>query len=330
MKIEYSDLAEAQSCLNVINDLQLRFTNGIQSFGEIKPNEILWYRNDGKNGGGRRFEFLNSSFISSASINVSQVHYELNDKSKITSASALSAIVHPLHSVHPSLHLHISLMTYQNFEYYWRIMADLNPPIPNDCQTEIFEKIFIDLAPEHYKKAFLNGNQYFYIPSLERHRGVLHFYLEKYKSGNFVEDLRFAEKIGINVITTYLSFLNSNKLISKSIDDNEDTRIAYNTLYFFQVVTLDRGTTAGILAHDQNDVGILGSLPNIVNKNLLVSWITILSKPQDLLLERIINSLPNEALIKIDNDLKAKIAQIIRKFYLEFPDALQNQAPMPA
>ena len=83
MKIEYSDLPEAQSCLNVINDLQLRFTNGIQSFGEIKPNEILWYRNDGKNGGGRRFEFLDSSFISSASINVSQVHYELNDKIKL-------------------------------------------------------------------------------------------------------------------------------------------------------------------------------------------------------------------------------------------------------
>ena len=67
-----------------------------------------------------------------------------------------------------------------------------------------------------------------------------------------------------------------------------------------------------------------------MNKNLLVSWIAVLSKPQDLLLERIINSLPNEALIKIDNDLKARIAQIIRKFYLEFPDALQNQAPMPA
>ena len=41
MKIEYSDLAEAQSCLNVINDLQLRFTNGIQSLERLSQMKFF-------------------------------------------------------------------------------------------------------------------------------------------------------------------------------------------------------------------------------------------------------------------------------------------------
>jgi len=35
--------------------------------------------------------------------------------------------------------------------------------------------------------------------------------------------------------------------------------------------TADRGTTSGLLVHDENDVGILGSLPSHVDKKLLES-----------------------------------------------------------
>ena len=52
--------------------------------------------------------------------------------------------------------------------------------------------------------------------------------------------------------------------------------------------------------------------------------------PQDLLLERIVNLMPNVALVEIDSVLKIKIAEVIRKFYLEFPSALNNQAIMPS
>ena len=135
MKIIYSDGAEEKSCLNMINNLQCRFADGLSTFNETLPNEIFWYRNEGKNGGGKRFEFLNSSLILSASINISQVHYKPNNSKNLISATALSAIVHPFHSIHPSIHLHISLMKFINADYYWRIMADLNPSIPdNDDQ----------------------------------------------------------------------------------------------------------------------------------------------------------------------------------------------------
>ena len=41
--------------------------------------------------------------------------------------------------------------------------------------------------------------------------------------------------------------------------------------YLFQVLTLDRGTTSGLLIHNQNDVGIMGSLSLYINKVLLSS-----------------------------------------------------------
>ena len=50
--------------------------------------------------------------------------------------------------------------------------------------------------------------------------------------------------------------------------------------YLFQVLTLDRGTTHGLLAHSENDVGTLGSLPTVVDRQLLQSWMEKVSPPQ--------------------------------------------------
>ena len=48
MKIIYSDGVEEKSCLNMINNLQRRFADGLSTFNETLPNEIFWYRNEGK------------------------------------------------------------------------------------------------------------------------------------------------------------------------------------------------------------------------------------------------------------------------------------------
>ena len=50
------------------------------------------------------------------------------------------------------------------------------------------------------------------------------------------------------------------------LDEATAQQLAYHTLYFFQVLTLDRGTTSGLLVHDQNDLGIMGSLPAWVDR----------------------------------------------------------------
>ena len=113
-------------------------------------------------------------------------------------------------------------------------------------------------------------------------------------------------------------------------EDEKAQQLAYHTLYFFQVMTLDRGTTAGLLVHDENDEGTLGSLPPRVDKNLLSSWMSRMQEPQDLLLKRIIDSMPSQGVVEVDEGLKKKLADVIRSFYKAYPEAIALQARMPA
>ena len=82
---------------------------------------------------------------------------------------------------------------------------------------------------------------------------------------------------------------------------------------------MDRGTTAGLLVHDQNDVGILGSLPPRVDKNLLSSWGSRLTAPQDVLLNRLLSVMPQMGVVLITDSLKKQFAETNRRFYREFP-----------
>lgn len=330
MKFIPSNLPEALSCLNVLEEIRLRYSNGIETFDGSKPKTNSWFRNKGQSGGGTRFEFDSSNNLTSSSLNISQVHYDESDNKAISSATALSTIIHPYHPSIPSMHMHISMMTKFDNTYYWRIMADLNPSIPNEKDKELFENTLIDAGEKHASLALETGRKYFYIPILNRYRGVSHFYLENYNSSIFEEDLRFAERFGMYVITTYLSIINSKKnSLSSPTEEQKKIQLAYHTLYFFQVLILDRGTTVGLLSHNENDIGIFGSLPKHIDKNLLKSWVSRLSKPQDLLLERLLQPMPNTGIIEIDVSLKKAFAEIIRNFYLEYPEVLKFQAESP-
>jgi coproporphyrinogen III oxidase len=75
-----------------------------------------------------------------ASLNVSAVHYDDKPKYPVKSATALSVILHPNNPLAPSMHFHISWMEPRNGKPYWRMIADLNPAIPNSAATAIFEK----------------------------------------------------------------------------------------------------------------------------------------------------------------------------------------------
>ena len=92
------------------------------------------------------------------------------------------------------------------------------------------------------------------------------------------------------------------------------------------MLTLDRGTTAGLLIHDQNDVGVLGSLPPKIDKNLLASWRSRMEAPQDRLLDKLLAALPNHGVCTIDEATKKKLANAVRTHYQAHPAALDLQA----
>ena len=314
----------------LLTKLQSRFVNKLNYLsdliGEKKYFErITWFRDAGLHGGGSRFEARDNILFNTASVNVSQVHYDDMPEKSLSSATAISTIIHPNNPNVPSIHIHISLTEFRDGTFYWRLMADLNPSINIKKDERIFTKKLKDLSGNKFDEAKQQGDKYFNIPVLNRTRGISHFYLENYNTGDEEADFEFANRFGEDVIDIYIDII-KNAFISRTkfSVQNIQEQLAYHTLYLFQVLTLDRGTTAGLLVHNQNDTGIMGSLPSFINKKLLSSWVEKMQKPQDELLISIINCIDDNGVI--NEEVKLKLANAVREHYIKNKDALNLQA----
>ena len=324
--------AQASQAQQLVSSLQQRFVSSLEHLSQDLKLEqtfsaVEWFRDGGNHGGGVRFETADGTMIGRGSVNVSQVHYDDTPDKKLGSATAISTIIHPNNPLSPSVHIHISWTEMKDGRGYWRMMADLNPAIENPTATKQFLVAMQQAAPEQFDEAVKQGDRYFYIPLLERHRGVAHFYLEQYQTGNPDSDLALARSVGEAAIDTYVQVLKESleKQPSTSKEDKAQ-QLAYHTLYFFQVLTLDRGTTTGLLIHNQNDIGIMGSLPAYVDRELLRSWVAKMPKPQDQLLQNLIRALPETSPCLVDSETKQALAEAVRQHYINFPEAIHMQA----
>ncbi len=324
--------AQAGLAQQLVSSLQQRFVSSLEHASQDLKlaqtfSPVEWFRDEGRHGGGVRFETADGAMIGRGSVNVSQVHYDDNPDKKLGSATAISTIIHPNNPLSPSVHIHISWTEMKDGKGYWRMMADLNPAIENPAATRQFLNALQQAAPDQFEEAARQGDSYFYIPVLGRHRGVAHFYLEQYQTGKPEADLELAKRVGEAAIDTYVKILKESLEQSPSASTEEKAQqLAYHTLYFFQVLTLDRGTTTGLLIHNQNDVGIMGSLPAHVDRELLQSWVSKMPKPQDQLLQNLIQTLPETSPSLVDTSVKQKLADVVRKHYTSFPEAIDMQA----
>lgn len=316
----------------IVTQLQSHFVEALndlsRTLGSDKPfSPIEWFRDEGAHGGGVRYESSDEQLFNRGSVNYSQVHYDDDASKKLSSATAISTIIHPQNPLVPSMHMHISWTQMRDGGGYWRIMADLNPSNPDNADTSRFEQTLQEAGGDYYGQGSAQGNRYFYIPALERHRGVSHFYLENFNTGDEVGDQEFASSFGKKVIDTYISII-SNAIQKRCNYDDAAlmNQLNYHTLYLFQVLTLDRGTTSGLLIHDQNDVGIMGSLPAHVSRKLLQSWSGKLNGVQNDLLQSIIDSLGQEDRTLVDERIKTILANVVRQHYKQHPQAIALQA----
>jgi len=256
------------------------------------------------------------------SINFSAVHYDDLPDKRLASANALSAIVHPAHPRAPSIHVHISLTELREGPASWRLMADLNPSMPNPKHTAAFREMLQRAGGDHYERASAQGDRYFYIPAAGRHRGVCHFYQEGFATDDAAADVDYAQSFGEAVIDCYGEILVDALTEASPPTPAERTRqIGYHTLYVFQVLTLDRGTTSGLLVHSDNDLGIMGSLPAFIDRERLASWESSMPDPQRPLLRGLVDSLPPNALCPVDDAQKRRFAQVVRNHYRANPRA---------
>ncbi|MFA6188208.1 MAG: coproporphyrinogen III oxidase [Sulfuricurvum sp.] len=322
----------AHTASTIVLELQSHFVDSLNdlshTLGANKPfSPVEWFRDVGTHGGGVRYESEDEQLFNRGSVNYSQVHYDDDETKKLSSATAISTIIHPQNPLVPSMHMHISWTQMRDGSGYWRVMADLNPSNADASDTQQFVNMLQKAAGTYYEEGSTQGNRYFYIPALQRHRGVSHFYLENFNTGDEVADQSFALSFGKKVIDTYISIIRNAIANRVTYDDTARlNQLHYHTLYLLQVLTLDRGTTSGLLIHDQNDVGIMGSLPSHVNKTLLQSWIGRLNGVQNDLLQSIINSLGEGDTIHVDEKIKAILANGVRSHYKRYPEAIALQA----
>ena len=331
----------AQVALEQLTTLQERFREGLNQlclrFGDGTPlARSEWLRDEGRHGGGWRLGLSEAGLLNQGSLNISSVHYDDLPDKLLSSATALSCIVHPRDPRAPSLHTHVSWTALRGGRGGgWRMMADLNPSLVFE-EDRVFFCESIDsslgsLSEQQRRHMKAQGDKYFYIPSLDRHRGVAHYYLEQHQSGDEARDLELAIGFGERVIDTYLSILERAYLRAESegalTEAQREAQLAYHSAYFLQVLTLDRGTSSGLLVHQQNDAGILGSLPTRVNRELLLSWVDRQPEPQGELLKRLVDALPGEGRIAtLSVEVRCALAQVVRAHFQAHPEALKLQA----
>ena len=331
MRIE-AQSNEAKKANTLVEELQAYFVGKLDDVSyELGTGQgceaVEWLRDEGYHGGGVRYEARDETIFNRGSVNVSQVHYDDDKEKRLSSATAISTIIHPKNPHAPSMHMHISWTQMRDGKGYWRIMGDLNPSLKNDVFQRDFDMMLDKTAGEYAKEGVAQGNRYFDIPVLKRTRGVSHFYLENFNTGNFEADYAFAKQMGVAIIDTYIAItLQALQYYTSYTEEERETQIDYHTLYLFQVLTLDRGTTSGLMIHNQNDVGIMGSIPSHVNRNLLASWIEKMPKPQDELVEALLEALPQENPTPVEEETKKKLASAVREHYKKHSEALAMQA----
>lgn len=313
----------ARCALELVQGLQARLRAHLERISVEALACVEWARDDGRHGGGARFIAVETPMFNRAAINVSQVHYDDEPEKKLASATAISSIIHPQNPLAPSLHVHISWTEMKDGRGSWRVMADLNPAIVVDDDTARFEAALKGAASVWYDRARLQGDRYFYIPALSRRRGATHFYLESFSTADRGADASLARRVGESAIDTYAQILSEAQ--QRSFDDDaRAAQRAYHTAYFFQVLTLDRGTTSGLLVHDQNDLGIMGSLPAFIDPLLLSSWAERLEPVQRGLVRALVDALPASG--HVSDAVRSVLARIVRTHYQAHPEALAHQA----
>mmetsp|Transcript_120218 Transcript_120218/g.340668 ORF Transcript_120218/g.340668 Transcript_120218/m.340668 type:complete len:414 (-) Transcript_120218:225-1466(-) len=330
--------------LDELGKLQALFQRRLEAISSGGPEApafrpVTWERDAGQHGGGTRLETTGGDAVfNRATINLSGVHYEDVEDAKVVSASALSVILHPRNPYAPSMHFHISYIETRAGQPFWRMIADLNPSIENRSDTARFEEALQSAVPGAlYSDAKAFGDKYFHIPQLGRARGASHMFIAKLEPGTEMPPAGCAElarRVAERAIGVYCDVVQG--ALQTHPEDSVtpeawEAQLAYHTLYLFQVLILDHGTTTGLLAHNDNDVGTLGSIPNRVDRVLLESWMAKVTPPQDILLRRIIDAIPGVDgghVSEISEGTRQAFADAVRQYYREDMSRVKLQGDM--
>lgn len=317
-----------------VDRLEAVTADGVSSKGDFAPSS--WLRDAGEHGGGKRYGVVDVPLFNRASVNYSAVHYDDVPEKPVKSATALSVIIHPRNPHAPSMHCHFSYTEPRTRAPYWRMISDLNPSLHDPHFKNTFEKALKRRCPEDlFDDGKLFGDKYFFIPELNMYRGTSHLFIAELADTEMDPNAsrELAKTLAITTIDTYTDIIQTAMDAHPAdtvTDAAREQQLAYHTAYFYQVLFLDCGTTAGLLAHSENDVGTLASLPNYISPKLLRTWLEEkVQPPHDVLLNRILEVLPeDEEPCHVTDEIRANLAATVRDYYVEDRTRTKAQADM--
>jgi coproporphyrinogen III oxidase len=235
-----------------------------------------WLRrtDSGRSGGGGEMSILkNGRVFEKAGVNISTVSGEFSPlfRQEIKGAeksdgqfwaAGLSMVIHPRSPLVPAFHMNCRMIS--TSQSWFGGVADLNPAIPFQEDTETFHSVLKNLCDQHPEVARYplfrdNCHDYFYIKHRDRHRGV---------GGIFFDDIPaddsaflFTQNLGESFFDLYPP------LVERHMDnpwtsEQRAIQLHYRGLYAEFNLIYDRGTRFGLMT-GANPEAVLMSLPPI-------------------------------------------------------------------
>jgi coproporphyrinogen III oxidase len=108
-----------------------------------------------------------------------------------------------------------------------------------------------------------------------------------------------------------------------------DMQSYYHSLYIMQVLLLDRGTSVGLMAHKDNAVGVLKSLPSTFSLPAAAAIAGKFRGSLGGLADRVIRVLKSaKDPGRITDRDRRELASVVREYFLRRPGILGLQAPL--
>lgn len=242
-----------------------------------------------------------------------------------------------------------------------------NPSTSGRVDATLFNRAAERALPDAEERALARraGDRYFQIPALGRRRGIAHLYLEQStrepgdatgegcKSspslchridlcekahtfceamiGGYLEMIRagIRERVVADRPADILDPQDSEHSLVFGSRFERDMQSYYHSLYIMQVLLLDRGTSVGLMAHKDNAVGVLKSLPSTFSLPAAAAIAGKFRGSLGGLADRVIRVLKSaKDPGRITDRDRRELASVVREYFLRRPGILGLQAPL--